>query len=256
MTNDPTVSDSGSTGPPLRPRTSAVIIGASGGIGRALACAIAGSDAYARVFALSRSETAFPAGIRAHSIDIEDEASIAAAAAHVAEGGPVGLVVVASGILHRDGVSPEKTLRALDPAAMASVFAVNATGPALVAKHFVPLMARRGRSVFAALSARVGSIDDNRLGGWYAYRASKAALNQILRTLAIEVARTRPEAIVVGLHPGTVASALSKPFRPDPSAEGIFRPEESAAHLLRVLDGLEARDTGGVFAWDGRRIPS
>jgi NAD(P)-dependent dehydrogenase (short-subunit alcohol dehydrogenase family) len=139
---------------------------------------------------------------------------------------------------------------------MATVFSVNTIGPALVAKHFVPLLAQRERCVFAALSARVGSIGDNRLGGWYAYRASKSALNQILRTLAIEVARSRPEAIVVGLHPGTVASGLSRPFRPDSTADGVFSPEESAAHLLRVLDGLKADDTGGVFAWDGSLIPA
>ena len=139
---------------------------------------------------------------------------------------------------------------------MATVFLVNTIGPALVAKHFVPLLAQRERCVFAALSARVGSIGDNRLGGWYAYRASKSALNQILRTLAIEVARSRPEAIVVGLHPGTVASGLSRPFRPDSTADGVFSPKESAAHLLRVLNGLSADDTGGVFAWDGSLIPA
>lgn len=167
----------------------------------------------------------------------------------------MGLVIVATGLLHRADVSPEKTVRALDPAAIATVFAINAIGPALVAKHFVPLLARRERCVFAALSARVGSIDDNRLGGWYTYRASKSALNQILRTLAIEVARSRPEAIVLGLHPGTVASGLSRLFRPDPTADGVFSPEESAKHLLRVLNGLGADDTGGVFAWDGSPDP-
>ena len=141
------------------------------------------------------------------------------------------------------------------PAAMAAVFAVNTLGPALVAKHFLPLMPRKGRSVFAALSARVGSIGDNRLGGWYSYRASKAALNQILRTLAVEAARTHPELIVAGLHPGTVRTALSQPFRPEPGTPGLFSPEESAAHLVRVLDGLHPRDSGQVFAWDGQPIP-
>ena len=236
--------------------TSAVVIGASGGIGQALVSRLAASEAYAPVFALSRSQPSGPHGVRTGAIDLSDEASIAAAAAKVGEAGPVGLIVVATGILHQDGVSPEKTFKALDPAAMAAVFAINTIGPALVAKHFVPLLARKERCVFAALSARVGSIEDNRLGGWYAYRASKAALNQILRTLSIEVARSRPDAIVVGLHPGTVASNLSRPFRPDPQAEGILQPDESAAHLLRVLGTLDATDTGGVFAWDGARIPA
>lgn len=236
--------------------TSAVVIGASGGIGRALVSGLAASDAYASIFALSRSQPSFPHGIRSHAIDLVDEASIAVAAAAVAEAGPVGLVIVATGILHQDGVAPEKALKALDPGAMAAVFSINAIGPALVAKHFVPLLAREGRCVFAVLSARVGSIEDNRSGGWYAYRASKAALNQILRTLSIEVARSRPDAIVAGLHPGTVASNLSRPFRPDPAAPGVFRPDESAAHLLRVLGELDVADTGSVFAWDGARVPA
>ena len=236
--------------------TSAVVIGASGGIGQALVSRLAASDAYAPIFALSRSAPACPHGVRTHAIDLGDEASIAAAAAKVGEAGPVGLVIVATGILHQEGIAPEKTLKALDPTAMATVLSINTIGPALAAKHFVPLLARRGRCVFAALSARVGSIEDNRLGGWYTYRASKAALNQILRTLSIEVARSRPEAIVVGLHPGTVASNLSRPFRPDPHAEGVLQPEESAAHLLRVLENLDVKDTGGVFAWDGTRVPA
>lgn len=240
---------------PSRP-TSAVVVGASGGIGGALVRALAESAAHVPIFALSRSGASVPQGVRTLPIDLCDEATIAAAAARVGEAGPVGLVIVATGLLHQTGVSPEKTVRTLDPAAMATVFAINTTGPALVAKHFVPLLAPRGRCVFAALSARVGSIGDNRLGGWYAYRASKSALNQILRTLAIEVARSRPEAIVVGLHPGTVASDLSQPFRPDPTADGVFSPEESAVHLLRVLNGLGAHDTGGVFAWDGSQIPA
>ncbi|TXM94941.1 SDR family NAD(P)-dependent oxidoreductase [Methylobacterium sp. WL116] len=236
--------------------TSAVVVGASGGIGGALVRMLAEGEVYAPIFALSRSGALVPQGVRTLPIDLSDEATIAAAAATVGEAGPVGLVIVTTGLLHRTGVSPEKTVGALDPATMATVFAVNTIGPALVAKHFVPLLERRGRCVFAALSARVGSIGDNRLGGWYAYRASKSALNQILRTLAIEVARSRPEAIVVGLHPGTVASGLSRPFRPDPTADGVFSPEESAGHLLRVLNGLGTDDTGGVFAWDGSPIPA
>ncbi|SFU52122.1 NAD(P)-dependent dehydrogenase, short-chain alcohol dehydrogenase family [Methylobacterium sp. UNCCL125] len=236
--------------------TSAVVIGASGGIGQALVSRLAASEAYAPIFALSRSQPSVPRGVRTHPIDLGDEASIATAAAKVGAAGSAGLIIVATGILHQEGVLPEKALKALDPAAMAAVLSINTIGPALVAKHFVPSLAREGRCVFAALSARVGSIEDNRLGGWYAYRASKAALNQILRTLSIEVARSRPDAIVVGLHPGTVASNLSRPFRPDPSAEGVFQPDESAAHLLRVLGDLEVKDTGGVFAWDGTRIPA
>lgn len=235
--------------------TSAVVVGASGGIGRALVAALAAGRAHDTVFALSRSAVSQPGPcVQSLPVDVTDEGSVAAAARRVGAAGPVGLVLVASGILHGPGVSPEKALKALDPAAMAAVMAVNAIGPALVAKQVLPLMPRRGRSVFAALSARVGSIGDNRLGGWYAYRASKAALNQVLRTLAIETARTHPDLIVAGLHPGTVQTDLSRPFRPDPGP-GLFSPEESAAHLLRVVDGLRIGDSGGVFAWDGQPIP-
>jgi NAD(P)-dependent dehydrogenase (short-subunit alcohol dehydrogenase family) len=235
--------------------TSAVIVGSSGAIGRALVEKIVVAGQFKPVFALSRSQTALRDVGTAVGIDVTDETSIRSAAARVGCEGPVGMVVVASGILHGPGLSPEKSIAALDASPMSAVMAVNAIGPALVAKHFVPLMPRLGRSVFAALSARVGSIEDNPLGGWYAYRASKAALNQILRTLAVEVARTRPEAIVVGLHPGTVVSELSRPFRSAAGKPAAFSPDESAEHLLRVLGELSPLDSGRLFAWDGQPIP-
>ncbi|MFC6792130.1 SDR family NAD(P)-dependent oxidoreductase [Methylobacterium komagatae] len=235
--------------------TSAVVVGASGGIGRALVERIATSGAFDRVFALSRAGIEGGPGIVTGQIDLADEQSIREAASRVAEEGPVGLAIVASGMLHGPGVSPEKALKAIDPVAMTQLFAVNTIGPALVAKHMVPLLPRTGRSVFAALSARVGSISDNRLGGWYGYRASKAALNQILRTLAIEVARTRPEAIIAGLHPGTVRTGLSNPFRPDADSPDTVAPEEAAANLLTVLNALTVADSGGIFAWDGQQVP-
>lgn len=235
--------------------TSAVIVGASGGIGHALVERIAASGIHAPVFGLSRSGAVAGSGVIGGQIDVTEEESVRAAAARVAEAGPVGLVIVASGLLHDAGIAPEKSLKAIDPAMLALLFAVNTIGPALVAKHMVPLMPRRGRWVFAALSARVGSIGDNRLGGWYGYRASKAALNQILRTLALEVARTRPEAIVAGLHPGTVRTALSHPFRPDADSPGTVTPEDAAMHLLAVLDGLTPAESGNVFAWDGKPVP-
>lgn len=235
--------------------TSAVIVGASGGIGRALVERIVAAGAHQPVFALSRSGADVGSGAVASQIDVTDEDSIRAAAGRVAESGPVGLTLVATGLLHGPGVTPEKALKALDPAALAQLFAVNTTGPALVAKHIVPLMPRTGRSVFAALSARVGSIGDNRMGGWYGYRASKAALNQILRTLAIEMARTHPEAIVAGLHPGTVRTALSHPFRPHADSPDTVTPEAAAAHLLAVLDGLTPAESGRIFAWNGQSVP-
>lgn len=226
--------------------TSAVVIGASGGIGGAIAAALADEGVPVRGFA--RAFTG-----RDH-LDLLDEASIAAAAAEVARGAAPTLVLVATGVLHDDGVGPEKTLAALDPAWLARQYAVNAIGPALVAKHFLPLQPRTGRTVFAALSARVGSIGDNRLGGWYGYRASKAALNQFVRTLAIEQRRRNDRSIVVALHPGTVATGLSKPFQGNVAADQLFTPDRAAVQLLDTLDGLRPIDSGKLFAWDGVEI--
>ena len=218
----------------------ALVVGASGGIGAALVAELRARGVATR--GLSR---------RDDRLDLADESSIAAAVAALEE--PPRLVLVATGLLHADGVQPEKSLAALDPGRLARSFAVNAIGPALLAKHLLPRMPRQGRSVFAVLSARVGSIADNRLGGWYGYRASKAALNQLVRTAAIEQARRAPGAIVVALHPGTVATGLSAPFRGQ--AEGVVTPEEAAAHLLDVLARLQPADSGGFFAWDGAPIP-
>lgn len=226
----------------------AVVIGATGGIGAALADAIEEEGAFDRVWRLGRS-----LGGDAH-LDLTDEASVAAAAARVAGGPAPTLVMVATGLLHRPGRGPEKTMAELDPAWLAELFAVNAIGPALAAKHFLPLMPRTGRCVFAMLSARVGSIADNRLGGWYGYRASKAALNQLVRTLAVEEKRRNDRSIVVALHPGTVETALSGPFQANVRADQLFAPGRAAVQLLDVVDGLKAPDSGRHFAWDGSEI--
>lgn len=224
----------------------AVVIGAKGGIGGALVAALATQGC--EVVAFSRSA---PGPQR---IDIEDEASVADAARRVAEGGEPDLVIVATGALTIDGEGPEKSWRALDPAHLARSFAINAIGPALVAKHFLPLLPRQGRSALAVLGARVGSIGDNRLGGWYAYRASKAALAMLVRTLAIELARGRPDAICVALHPGTVDTRLSEPFQGNVGKGALLTPSQSAESLLEVLAGLSAADSGGHFAWNHARI--
>lgn len=222
----------------------AVVIGASGAIGGAMADLLEQDPAISTVLRFGRS-------LPGTAIDLADEATIANAAAHAAGAGSLRTVIVATGELHQ----PEKSMRALDGETLTRAFAVNAIGPALVAKHFLPHLPRNGRSVFAALSARVGSIADNRLGGWHGYRASKAALNQLVRTLAIELARSRPDAICVTLHPGTVDSALSSPFQANVAPEKLFRPAQAAAALLSVLAGLTPSDTGGFFAWDGQAIP-
>lgn len=185
-----------------------------------------------------------------------DERTIASAAAGLVGASPVGLAIVATGVLHGPGLVPEKSWRALDAEALALVFAVNAIGPALLAKHLLPLLPRTGRAVFAALSARVGSIGDNRLGGWYGYRASKAGLNQLLRTLAIELARSRPDAICLGLHPGTVATGLSEPFRSGVAPDRLFTPEDAATRLLAVMADARPADSGCVLDWAGSPVPA
>ncbi len=233
-----------------------LIVGGSGGIGGALLDALSQDPAVAAIHAWSRrpaKPASGPVPISVACVDITDEAAVEQAAARI--DGPLHLTIVAAGLLHaEDGLAPEKNLAALNAESLERVFRTNTVGPALVAKHVVPLLPRQGKSMVAALSARVGSIGDNRLGGWYAYRASKAALNMIIRNLAIEVARRRKEALCVGLHPGTVATDLSAPFQGNVASEKLFTPETSASHLLGVIDGLTAADSGGVFAWDGQRI--
>ena len=233
------------------------VIGAGGGIGAALVNALAEDPAVAEVHAYSRAGDIPPGPkLRSGQIDILREESIAAAAAGIG-GDPLHLVFVASGLLHDGarGLSPEKSWTALDASALAALFAVNATGPALVAKHFLPHLAKERKTAFAAISARVGSISDNGLGGWYGYRASKAALNQLIKTLSIELARKNPSALCVGLHPGTVATALSAPFQKGVPEEKLFTPDYSARAMLTVLNGLDRDDSGALFAWDGKPIP-
>ena len=221
----------------------AVVIGASGGIGGAVCADLRARGA--EVVALSRS---------GDGLDVTDEASVARVLGAVS--GEVDLVFVASGALDLDlqgaRVGPEKALRALNAQAMAASFAVNAMGPALVLKHSLRLMPRGRRAVFACLSARVGSIGDNRLGGWYSYRAAKAALNQMVRTASVEVARTHPQAVLCALHPGTVVTDLTAPHA---GGHPTVTPAVAAGHLLGVIDGLSPAESGGFFDWSGAVVP-
>lgn len=229
------------------------VFGATGGIGAALASALAARADVGHVFAAGRVAPATNGKCTGLAFDLSDEPSIAAAAATIPA--PLDLCLVATGALTLPGgAGPEKNLRQLDPVAMAQAFAINAIGPALIAKHVLPLLPRDRRAVFGVLSARVGSIGDNRLGGWHSYRASKAALNMLVRNMAIELGRTHPRAICVALHPGTVATALSAPFQRGVPAERLFSPAQSANHLLRVVAGLTPADSGACIGWDGVAI--
>ncbi|MCL9981989.1 MAG: SDR family NAD(P)-dependent oxidoreductase [Erythrobacter sp.] len=237
------------------PRT-ACVFGASGGIGRALCEGLAAAGCE-RIYAGSRSGAGpDSAGISPFAFDLADEASIAAAA-EAMRADPPEWVIVATGVLTLpDGTGPERTYKRLEAAAMAEVFALNTIGPALIAKHMLALMPRGRPFLFAALSARVGSISDNRLGGWHSYRASKAALNILLRNFALEMARTHPEGVVVGLHPGTVDSALSQPFQTNLADGQLTAPAQAAGNLLGVLARLGPAQSGRVFDFRGEEIPA
>lgn len=228
---------------------SAVVIGATGGIGAAIAGALETDGRFDRVIRLSRS-TSSPI-----SLDLTSEASIRDAAAWMKDNHiSPSMVFVATGLLHDGKQGPEKSLRQLDSDWLMQNYQINAVGPALIAKYFLPLMDRREAIRFAVLSARVGSISDNRLGGWYGYRASKAALNMMIRNLSIEWSRKNDRSIIVALHPGTVDTALSQPFQGNVPAAKLFESGRAARQLLDVLDALKPDDSGKIFAWDGTEI--
>ena len=221
----------------------ALVIGSSGTIGAAFVELLAASPRCASVTGLHR-----------HSLprlDFADEASIADAALALASGPRFHLIINAAGVLHTDQFMPEKRLADLSTAQMLATFQANTFGPALLLRHLVPLLDRE-RAIMAMLSAKVGSIGDNRLGGWFSYRASKAALNMLVKTAAIEVARSQAESVLVALHPGTVNSRLSQPFR----GETIGRPAHGAAtDMLGVLDALTPADSGSFRSYNGAELP-
>jgi NAD(P)-dependent dehydrogenase (short-subunit alcohol dehydrogenase family) len=246
---------------------SVVVAGAGGGIGTEFVTRLAAALPEASILAGTRDPSSTAAlqcaarehpGITVAPLDVTDEASLAAAAAQVrVVAGRLDLLIDCAGVLHDEsrGMRPERRLEDLSATSLAHAFAVNATGAALLARHFAPLLPRRERCVVANLSARVGSIEDNRLGGWYAYRASKAAQNMITRCLAIELRRRARGAIVVALHPGTTDTALSAPFQGRVPPHRLFTPRHAVERLLGVLDGLQPPDNGTFRAWDGARIP-
>ncbi len=222
------------------------IIGASGAIGNAFKDLISKKYPNASMFAFSRNSD--------HRIDYHSEESISEAANIASAEKPLDLVIVAIGILHDEDLKPEKSLRDLSAEKFQRIFAVNTVAPALIAKYFLEKMNKNETSIFAALSARVGSISDNSMGGWYAYRSSKAALNMIIKNASIEIGRVNKKSIIVGIHPGTVDSHLSEPFQANVADGKLFTPEYSASKLLDVLENLTREQTGKCFAWDGLEI--
>jgi len=235
----------------------AVVFGATGGIGAGFVAQCAARHDIERVHAVSRSGAPVSGKIVPHIADVTSEADLAQLADALKSEKDLRLLVVATGILSNGkAIQPEKSFRQQSLDTFEQVFRVNTFGPALVAKHLLPLMPRNGRAVFAALSARVGSISDNRLGGWHAYRASKAALNMLIRNYGIELARVNPGFIAVGLHPGTVDTHLSKPFQRNVPDTQLFTPAQSAGRLLTVIDGLTPADSGKCFDWAGREVPA
>ena len=233
----------------------AIVIGASGGLGagftKILASDTAFQSRYSQILGLSRQ----PVANHQQTIDYADESTIirsAAWAADQCQTAPLRLLVVATGYLHSNGQGPERSLQHLDAAYLQRVMLVNAIGPALVLKHFAPLLPKTGDVRLVFISAKVGSISDNALGGWYGYRASKAALNQIVKTASIELARRNKQTLCLALHPGTIATQLSDPF--SKSGLNVRSPEVAAAEILRVIHDLDAAQTGGFYDYKGNNL--
>ncbi len=237
----------------------AVIIGGNGGVGREFVQQLQSSGQVESIVATHRSpiSTEFQhPKVTWVQVDVREEATIEALAKYLKEASvKPNLIINCIGILHTSEFGPEKTWRHLNAQTMHDVFAINAFAVALLGKHLISLMPRQGRSVFASLSARVGSIEDNRLGGWYSYRASKTAHNMFVKTLSIEAWRKHPELAIVSLHPGTVDTALSEPFTARYDPNKLFTATRSVNELSSVISNVTAKDTGGFFAWDGQSIP-
>lgn len=229
-----------------------LIFGSSGAIGNAFYDAVSKQHPSAHIHCFSRNPNPI-CGIP-HTIDYTDENSIKSGIDAAFEYGSFDMVFVATGILHNDTISPEKSLKDLSFDKFHQLFLANTATPAMIAKYALPKLNRNSKSVFAAISARVGSISDNALGGWYAYRASKSALNMAIKTASIEIARNNKNAVIVGLHPGTVDSNLSKPFQKNVPDGSLFTPQYSSTQLLHVMESLSPNDTGKCFDYKGAEI--
>lgn len=232
---------------------SVVVIGGSGGIGEAITKQLIKQNSVSTIYCFSRSNVDFNhSKVIVDHIDLSKEETIQRARETIQ--GNIDIIINATGVLHSDIIQPEKSLRNLNMQMMQEVFLINTFGNALLLKHFTQLLPKNSKSVFASLSARVGSINDNQLGGWYSYRASKAALNMLIKTTSIEIARRYKQAAIIGLHPGTVETELSEPFRNNIHHD-VFSTDQSARYLLNVINDVSNEDSGKVFAWNGEEIP-
>jgi NAD(P)-dependent dehydrogenase (short-subunit alcohol dehydrogenase family) len=230
------------------------VIGSSGGLGSAFVQNLEKREGVESIIALSRKKLDFCSSkIEEICIDIESEESIIRASKQI-EQKSIDVIIVATGILQNSFLRAEKRISQIEPDAINQVFRVNAVGPILVMKHFLPLMNADGRSIFAFLSAKVGSITDNKLGGWASYRSSKAALNMLIKTASIEIKRSLPSCIIVSLHPGTVDTNLSKPYQSGVPKGKLFSPDYAVENLLNVIDNLTIADTGCFFSWNGEKL--
>jgi NAD(P)-dependent dehydrogenase (short-subunit alcohol dehydrogenase family) len=231
------------------------IIGSSGAIGHAFTEQLSEGNPDATIHAFSRQEPRKKIrGVTNYHIDYQEEASIEAAAASATRDGLLDVVIVATGMLHEENMRPEKSLRELSAKKFQRLFEVNTVIPALIAKHFLPRLNTESPSFFGILSARAGSISDNQLGGWYAYRAAKAALNMVIKNAAIETGRRNKQAIIVGMYPGMVDSDLSKPFQRGVPKEKIFTPTFAVQQLIKVMASLSPEHSGRFFEWNGQEV--
>ena len=237
----------------------AVVIGGNGGVGREFVRQLKAAKQVTHIVATHRNPIAIDhqhPKVTWVQVDVRKEETIEALALYIYDAGlKPNLIINCIGILHTSDFGPERTWRHLDASTMQDVFAINAFAVALLGKHLISLMPRKGRTIFASLSARVGSIADNRLGGWYSYRASKTAHNMFVKTLSIEARRKYPELAIVSLHPGTVDTALSEPFTARYDPNKLFTVTRSVNELSNVISKMTANCTGGFWAWDGQVIP-
>ncbi|MEH2161662.1 MAG: SDR family NAD(P)-dependent oxidoreductase [Nostoc sp.] len=243
-----------------------LIVGANQGIGLGFAKKLLQDEKIAKIYATYRQKNAAEellSLVDKHSdklicleMDITDELQIVEAVQKIRnQVDKLHLVVNCVGLLHEETLQPEKSLREINSENLLRYFQINSIGAILLAKHLLPLLRHRERSVFASISAKLGSIGDNQLGGWYGYRASKAALNMFMRTAAIEYKRSCPKALIVTLHPGTTDTRLSRPFQKNVPAEKLFSVERTVSQLLAVIEQLQESDSGQFFSWDGSRLP-